>query len=143
MTLPIRRVAVLGDNLAEALGKSVGDTIELLGEKFRVIGITKYATVINRGASPLSSDGRRLTISPSRRARIKTASGCASGSNADGVITTRAIGLSRLAKSRITSSMSSMPPSTGTFRIDWPRSAIDGDNTPTGHSRVTAPLSST
>jgi putative ABC transport system permease protein len=51
-----RRVALLGDNLADALGKSVGDTIELLGEKFRVIGITKYATVINRGTAlvPLS-----------------------------------------------------------------------------------------
>jgi putative ABC transport system permease protein len=51
-----RRVTLLGDNLAEALGKSVGDTLELLGEKFRVIGITKYATVINRGTAlvPLS-----------------------------------------------------------------------------------------
>ncbi len=46
-----RHVALLGDNLADALGKSVGDTIELLGEKFRVIGITKYATVINRGTA--------------------------------------------------------------------------------------------
>ena len=49
---------------------------------------------VSRGASPLSSDGSRLTIRPSRRARISTASGCASGSNADGVITTRLIGLS-------------------------------------------------
>src|SRR5580693_8928745 len=53
------------------------------------------ATVVSRGVSPLSSDGRRLTISPSRRARIRTDSGRASGSNADGVITTRAIGLLR------------------------------------------------
>src|SRR5882724_7435632 len=99
------------------------------------------ATVVNRGVSPLSSDGRRLTISPSRRARIRTDSGRASGSNADGVITTRAIGLLRFAKSAITSSISSMLPSTGMFRINWPRSAADGDNRPTGQIRLTAPLS--
>ena len=40
----------------------------------------------------------------------------------------RLIGFSRLSKSRITASMSSVPPSTGMFRIDWPRSAADGDN---------------
>ena len=44
-----KHVAVLGDNVADALGKSIGDNIELLGEKFRVIGIAKYASVINRG----------------------------------------------------------------------------------------------
>jgi len=42
------------------------------------------ATDVNRGVSPPSSDGSRLTISPSLRARIKTDSGFASGSNADG-----------------------------------------------------------
>ena len=42
---------------------------------------------------------------------------------------------------RSTSSMSSMPPSTGMLRIDWPRSASDGDSTPTGQIRLTAPLS--
>ena len=43
-------VAVLGDNVAEVLGKKLGDTVELHGEKFRVIGITKYTSVINRGS---------------------------------------------------------------------------------------------
>jgi len=99
------------------------------------------ATDVNRGVSPLSSDGRRLTINPSRRARISTASGRASGANAEGVMTTRAIGLLRRAKSAITSSISSMPPSTGIFRIDWPRSELDGDSRPTGQIRLTAPLS--
>jgi putative ABC transport system permease protein len=42
-------VAVLGDSVADALGKSIGDMIELQGEKFRVIGIAKYASVVNRG----------------------------------------------------------------------------------------------
>jgi len=44
-----QHVALIGDNAAEALGKGVGDMVELLGEKFRVIGISKYASVINRG----------------------------------------------------------------------------------------------
>ena len=34
-----------------------------------------------------------------------------------------------------------MSPSTGMPRIDWPRSAGDGDNTPTGQIFFTAPLS--
>lgn len=42
-------VAVLGDSVAEALGKLIGDMLDLQGEKFRVIGIAKYASVINRG----------------------------------------------------------------------------------------------
>jgi len=46
-----RRVAILGDNVAEALAKSIGDNIELHGEKFRIVGITKYTSVINRGTA--------------------------------------------------------------------------------------------
>lgn len=42
-------VAVMGDSVAEALGKSIGDMLELQGEKFRVVGIAKYASVVNRG----------------------------------------------------------------------------------------------
>lgn len=42
-------VAVLGDSVAEGLGKSLGDTIELFGDKFRIVGIAKYASVVNRG----------------------------------------------------------------------------------------------
>jgi putative ABC transport system permease protein len=44
-----RRVAVLGDATADALAKKPGDTIELLGEPFTVIGIAKYKSLINRG----------------------------------------------------------------------------------------------
>lgn len=44
-----RHVAVLGDSVAEGLGKKLGAMIELFGDKFRVIGIAKYASVINRG----------------------------------------------------------------------------------------------
>ncbi|HTS42378.1 MAG TPA: ABC transporter permease [Xanthobacteraceae bacterium] len=46
-----RHVAIIGDNVAEALAKAVGDTIELHGDKFRIIGITKYNSVINRGTA--------------------------------------------------------------------------------------------
>ena len=46
-----RFVAVIGDTVAEALVKSVGDTIELHGEKFRVIGVSKFTSVVNRGTS--------------------------------------------------------------------------------------------
>lgn len=58
-TIPVREgrtplpgdshVAILGDAVAEGLGKSVGDDVELLGDKFKVIGIAKYASVVNRG----------------------------------------------------------------------------------------------
>jgi putative ABC transport system permease protein len=44
-----RHVAVLGDSAAAALGKKLGDEIELIGETFRIIGISNYTTVINRG----------------------------------------------------------------------------------------------
>jgi putative ABC transport system permease protein len=44
-----RRVAVLGETAAATLNKKVGDTVELLNESFRVIGIANYTTVVNRG----------------------------------------------------------------------------------------------
>ena len=44
-----RHVAVVGDLVADVLGKQVGDTIELLGTPFKVIGISKFSSVINRG----------------------------------------------------------------------------------------------
>ncbi len=48
--LPVEsHVAVLGDSAAEGLAKKLGDQIELFGEKFRVVGIAKYASVVNRG----------------------------------------------------------------------------------------------
>ena len=44
-----RHVAVLGEGAANALGKKLDDDIEILGEKFRVIGIANYTSVVNRG----------------------------------------------------------------------------------------------
>jgi putative ABC transport system permease protein len=43
------RVVLLGDAVAQSLSKKLGDTLELMDEKFTVIGITKYQSVINRG----------------------------------------------------------------------------------------------
>ena len=45
-----RRIALVGKDIARTLDKHVGDNITLLGEKFRVIGITNYASIINRNA---------------------------------------------------------------------------------------------
>jgi putative ABC transport system permease protein len=42
-------VAVLGDTAAASLGKKLGDDVEFLGESFRVIGISGYTTIVNRG----------------------------------------------------------------------------------------------
>jgi putative ABC transport system permease protein len=44
-----RHVAVLGDTAAASLGKKLDDELELVGETFRIIGISNYTTVINRG----------------------------------------------------------------------------------------------
>jgi putative ABC transport system permease protein len=43
------RVALLGPGAAERLNKRVGDVINVFDEAFRVIGITDYASVFNRG----------------------------------------------------------------------------------------------
>ena len=45
-----RKIAVIGKDIARTLDKHVGDDITLLGEKFRVIGISNYASIINRNA---------------------------------------------------------------------------------------------
>ena len=45
-----RQVAIVGKDIARTLDKHVGDDITLLGEKFRVIGISNYASIINRNA---------------------------------------------------------------------------------------------
>jgi putative ABC transport system permease protein len=42
------QVVLLGDTVAEATEKKIGDDIEILGVSFRVIGITNYASVVNR-----------------------------------------------------------------------------------------------
>src|SRR5262249_22693525 len=45
-----RHVVVMGDTVAEALAKKVGDEIEIMGDQFTVIGISRYKSIINRGA---------------------------------------------------------------------------------------------
>jgi putative ABC transport system permease protein len=44
-----RRVVLVGDAVAEVLAKGINDSLEILGEKFRIIGITKFASIVNRG----------------------------------------------------------------------------------------------
>jgi putative ABC transport system permease protein len=44
-----RHVAVLGDTAAASLGKKLDGELELVGETFRIVGISNYTTVINRG----------------------------------------------------------------------------------------------
>ena len=43
-----RMVALVGNDIAGALGKHVGDEITLLVEKFRIVGLTDYHSIINR-----------------------------------------------------------------------------------------------
>ena len=43
-----RKVALVGYDIARALGKKVGDDITLLGDKFRIVGLTDYHSIINR-----------------------------------------------------------------------------------------------
>lgn len=42
-------VALAGDALAETLGKTAGDSVDVLGVRFRIIGVTKYSSTLNRG----------------------------------------------------------------------------------------------
>jgi putative ABC transport system permease protein len=42
------KVAMLGADLAHNLKKHTGDTITLLGEPFRIVGISRFSSVINR-----------------------------------------------------------------------------------------------
>jgi putative ABC transport system permease protein len=44
-----RAVAVLGEGVAITLGKKLGDSVEIFGKPFKVIGIANYTTVVNRG----------------------------------------------------------------------------------------------
>jgi putative ABC transport system permease protein len=45
-----RKFALVGKDIANTLGKNVGDDITLLGDKFHIVGITNYTSVINRNA---------------------------------------------------------------------------------------------
>lgn len=51
-----RKIALVGKDIAKTLGKKLGDEITLIGEKFRIIGITNYASVLNRNAIILELD---------------------------------------------------------------------------------------
>jgi len=42
------KVALVGSEIARTLGKKVGDEITLLGDKFKIIGLTDYHSIINR-----------------------------------------------------------------------------------------------
>ena len=44
-----RRVVLLGSNLAESLGKHPGDTVELQGEPFRVVGVYRSPNHLENG----------------------------------------------------------------------------------------------
>jgi putative ABC transport system permease protein len=44
------RVAVLGEAASAALGKKLGDEIELFGQPFKVVGIAAYRSRVNSGA---------------------------------------------------------------------------------------------
>ena len=41
-------VAVIGDTAAESLGRGVGDTVEMEGARFRIVGITGFESALNR-----------------------------------------------------------------------------------------------
>ncbi len=43
-----RRVVMLGDTVAAALGKKVNDDVDLFGQTFKVVGIASYVTGVNR-----------------------------------------------------------------------------------------------
>ncbi len=43
------RAVVVGEGVVEALGRRVGDTITLYNEPFRIVGITGFGSVVNRG----------------------------------------------------------------------------------------------
>jgi putative ABC transport system permease protein len=45
-----RKFALVGKDIANTLDKHIGDDITLLGDKFKIIGITNYTSVINRNA---------------------------------------------------------------------------------------------
>jgi putative ABC transport system permease protein len=62
-----RKAVVVGDATADVLGKKVGDQIEIFGDAFTVVGISKYKAIINRGTviMPLA-DLQELSYRPSQ-----------------------------------------------------------------------------
>jgi len=45
-----RHVAVLGDTAAAELGKKINDDIDLFGTSFKIVGIARYGSTVNRSA---------------------------------------------------------------------------------------------
>jgi putative ABC transport system permease protein len=67
--LPVsgRGEVLIGDLLAEGLGRGVGDEIELDWAKVRVAGITRFAATLNRGMVILPlADLQQMTMKPGR-----------------------------------------------------------------------------
>ena len=62
-----RKVVVVGDATADALAKKIGDQIEIFGDAFTVVGISKYKAIINRGTvmMPLA-DLQELSYRPNQ-----------------------------------------------------------------------------
>jgi len=57
-----RRVVLLGDNASETLGKGLGDHLELFAERFEVIGITRYSSIVNRNLAIMAlADAQAMT----------------------------------------------------------------------------------
>jgi putative ABC transport system permease protein len=60
-----RRSIVIGDTLAAALGRSVGDTVELFDEAFTIAGISGFRSVLNRSLVILPLEElQELTFKP-------------------------------------------------------------------------------
>ena len=53
-----RMVALVGYDIARTLGKKVGDEITLLGENFRIVGLTDYHSIINLDNDACGPPGR-------------------------------------------------------------------------------------
>ena len=60
-----RKVALVGIDLARVMQKHAGDMIGLLGEQFKIVGITRFNSIINRNivVVPLA-DMQELTFRP-------------------------------------------------------------------------------
>jgi len=60
-----RKVALVGIDLARVMQKHTGDTIELLDEPFKIVGVTRFSSIINRNivVVPLA-DLQELTFRP-------------------------------------------------------------------------------
>jgi putative ABC transport system permease protein len=59
------KVALVGIDIARSLGKKVGDQITILGEKFKIVGLTDYHSIINRNEVIVNlADLQELTFRP-------------------------------------------------------------------------------